>query len=211
LSAPRLAIFDLDGTLVDSVDDLAAAVNHALGRVGLPLRGRDEVRSFVGHGARVLLERAVGPRRDKLEEVFAAWREHYQAHLLDHTRPYPGIAEALARAGRTLAVQTNKSGPMARRILEGLGLLDRFAVVLGGGEAPPKPDPAGALAILERVGARPEEAVFVGDSLVDLATARNAGLAFVGVAWGLVPRADLARGGAANLVDRAEELAPWLA
>jgi phosphoglycolate phosphatase len=211
LTAPRLAILDLDGTLIDSVDDIAAAVNHALGRVGLPLRNRDEVRSFIGDGARVLLERAVGPRRDKLEEAIAAWREHYQAHLLDHTRPYPGIAEALARAGRMLAVQTNKPGPMARRILEGFGLLHRFVLVLGGGEAPPKPDPAGALGILGRVGVRPEEAIFVGDSLVDLATARNAGLTFVGVAWGLVPRADLARGGAVNLVDRAEDLARWLA
>ena len=211
MTGPRLGIFDLDGTLIDSVEDIAAAVNHALGRVGLPLRGRDEVRSFIGDGARVLLERAVGPHRDRLEEALSAWREHYQAHLLDHTRPYPGIAEALARAGRTLAVQTNKPGPMARRILEGLGLLDRFVLVLGGGEAPPKPDPAGALGILERVGVRPEEAIFVGDSLVDLATARNAGLTFVGVAWGLVPRADLARGGAVNLVDRADDLARWLA
>jgi len=207
----RLAIFDLDGTLVDSVDDLAAAVNHALALVGLPLRSREEVRSFVGDGARVLLERAVGPRRDRLEEALAAWREHYQAHLLDHTRPYPGIPEALAAAGRTLAVQTNNPGPMARRILEGLGLLDRFAVVLGGGEAPAKPDPAGARAILERLGGRPEEAVFVGDSPVDVATARNAGLTFVGVAWGLAPAAELVRAGAVNVVARAEQLGSWLA
>ncbi len=207
----KLAIFDLDGTLVDSVDDLAEAVNHALGRVGLPPRSRDEVRSFVGNGARVLLERALGPRRDKLEEALAAWRAHYQDHLLDHTRPYPGVAEALARAGRTLAVLTNKPGPMARRILEGLGILGRFVAVVGGGETPPKPDPAGVRAILERVGARPEDAIFVGDSLVDLATARNAGLTFVGVGWGLVPRAELVGGGAVHLVDRAEELERWLA
>jgi phosphoglycolate phosphatase len=207
----RLAIFDLDGTLVDSVDDLAAAVNHGLALAGLPLRGRAEVRSFIGDGARLLLERAVGQRQDKLEEALAGWREHYNAHLLDHTRPYPGVAEALARSGRTLAVQTNKPGAMARRILEGLGLLSCFAVVIGGGEAPSKPDPAGVRTILERVGARPQDAVFVGDSLVDLATARNAGVAFVGVGWGLVPRAELAQAGAANLVDRAEELERWLA
>jgi phosphoglycolate phosphatase len=210
LNARRLAIFDLDGTLVDSVDDLAAAVNHALARAGLPLRSRDEVRTFIGDGARVLLERSVGPRRDKLEEALASWREHYAAHLLDQTRPYPGVADALSRAGRALAVQTNKPGPMARRILEGLGLLSRFAVVMGGGEAPAKPDPAGVRAILARVGVGPGEAVFVGDSLVDLATARNAGLTFVGVTWGLVSREDLVRGGAVNLVDRAEELDAWL-
>lgn len=207
----RLAIFDLDGTLIDPVDDLAASVNHALALVDLPLRSRDEVRSFIGEGARVLLERAVGPRRDKLEEALAAWRTHYEAHLLDHTCPYPGIAEALAAAGRALAIQTNKPGAMARRILEGLGLLARFALVVGGGEAPPKPDPGGVHVILERLGARPEDTVFVGDSLVDAATARNAGLAFVGVTWGLVRREELVRAGVVNLVDRAEDLAQWLA
>ncbi len=205
-----LAIFDLDGTLVDSVDDLAAAVNHALARVKLPPRSRDEVRRFIGNGARVLLERSLGAHQDRLEEALASWREHYDAHLLDHTRPYPGVAELLARTAATLAVHTNKPGPMARRILEGLGLLSRFAVVLGGGEAPAKPDAAGVRTILARVGAAPEDAVFVGDSLVDVQTARNAGLTFVGVTWGLVSRQELTAGGAANLVDRAEDLQPWL-
>jgi phosphoglycolate phosphatase len=207
----RLAIFDLDGTLVDSVDDLAASVNHALAAVELPPRTRDEIRSFVGNGARVLLERSVGERRDLLGPALAAWRAHYEEHLLVRTRPYPGIAGALARAGRPLAVLTNKPGPMARRILEGLGLARHFAAVLGGGEAPPKPDPSGAHVLLERAGARPEDAVLVGDSPVDAETAQNAGIAFVGVTWGLVPRSELVRAGAVTLVDRAEELTPWLA
>ncbi len=207
---PGLAIFDLDGTLVDSVEDLAASVNHALARAGLPLRHRDEVRRFIGNGARPLIERSVGEHLDRIEEVLADWRVHYQAHLLDHTRPYPGIVELLAGARRTLALQSNKPGPMTRRILEGLGLLSRFAVVLGGGEAPPKPDPGGVLAILDRLGARREEAVFIGDSTMDVATARNAGVSFVGVTWGLMSREELAGAGAVNLVDRAEELAPWL-
>lgn len=206
----RLAIFDLDGTLVDSVDDLAASVNHALGAVGLPARTRDEIRSFVGNGARVLLERSIGDRPDLLGPALAAWRAHYEEHLLDLTRPYPGIAEALAGAGRPLAVLTNKPGPMARRILEGLGLARHFAAVLGGGEAPPKPDPSGARALLERAGARAGDVVLVGDSPVDAETARNAGIAFVAVTWGLVPRRELVRAGAVTLVDRAEQLAPWL-
>jgi len=208
---PRLAVFDLDGTLVDSVDDLAASVNHALGAVGLPLRSRDEVRSFIGDGARVLLERAVGPRRDLLEPALAAWRAHYDAHLLDATRPYPGVPEALAAARRTLAVLTNKPAPMAVRILAGLGLAGRFAGVVGGGDAPPKPDPAGARALLARLGVRPEDAVLVGDSPVDAATARNAGMEFVAVTWGLSPREALVGAGAAHLVDRPGDLAPWLA
>lgn len=207
----RVALFDLDGTLVDSVADLAASVNHALASVGLPPRTLPEVQSFVGDGSRVLLQRAVGPRRELLEPALAAWREHYQRHLLDATRPYAGIPEVLAGAGRTLAVLTNKPAPMAVRILEGLSLAGRFAAVLGGGDAPPKPDPAGARQLLSRLSARPEDAVLIGDSPVDLATARNAGLEFVAVTWGLVSREALERAGAATLVDAPAELAPWLA
>ncbi len=210
MTAPRIAIFDLDGTLVDSVDDLAASVNHALGHLGLPARACDEIRGFIGEGARMLLVRSLGPRSDLLEPALAAWRAHYEAHLLDQTRPYPGVPEALAGARRALAVLTNKPAPMARRILEGLGLAPLFADVVGGGDAPPKPDPAGARAILARAGVRPEDAVLIGDSLLDAATARNAGMTFVAVTWGLVPRSELVRAGAVHLVDRAEELAAWL-
>ena len=207
----RLAIFDLDGTLVDSVEDLAAAVNHALGVVGLPLRTVAEVRGFVGEGARLLLERSVGPHPELLEPALEAWGAHYLDHLLDHTRAYPGVAEALAGAGRTLAVHTNKPGPMARRVLEGLGLLDRFALVVGGDEVARKPDPAGVRLIQERTGARPEDTVFVGDSPVDAATARNAGATFLAVTWGLTSEADLRRAGATRLLAQAAELVPWLA
>ena len=209
---PRLAIFDLDGTLVDSVDDLAASVNHALASLGLPLRSTEEVRGFIGEGARVLLARAIGPHAELVEPALAAWRTHYGAHLLDRTRLYPGLAEALAGARRTLAVLTNKPGAMARAILDGLGLSARFAAVIGGDEAPRKPDPSGVHRLLRDLGGRAEEAVFVGDSRVDAETARNAGVPFVAVGWGLGARADLAAANpAAVFVDRAEELAPWLA
>lgn len=207
----RLAIFDLDGTLVDSVDDLAASVNHALGVVGLPGRTLEEIRGFVGEGARVLLERSVAPHAERLEPALAAWRAHYQDHCLDRTRAYPGIPALLAGAGRALAVHTNKPGELARKILDGLGLASRFAVVLGGDEAPRKPDPAGVRLILDRVGASPEETVFVGDSLVDLATARAAGVRHVAVTWGLVPGEALVRGGATELAARVADLAPWVA
>ena len=167
----RLAVFDLDGTLVDSVDDLHASVNHAL----------------------------------------AAWRPHYEAHCLDRTVPYPGIGPLLAGAGRTLAVLTNKPGGMARKILDGLGLLQRFAVVLGGDEAPRKPDPTGLLEIMARVGATPAETVFVGDSRHDVETARRAGVAAVAVTWGLASREELVRAGATAFAQSAAELAPWVA
>lgn len=207
----RLAVFDLDGTLVDSLGDLHASVNHALAAVGLPPRGLDEVRGFVGEGARMLLTRAVGPRGDLLDPALAAWRAHYDVHCLDRTRPYPGIEALLAGAGRMLAVHTNKPGAMARKILAGLGLLPRFLAVVGGDEAPRKPDPAGLLGIMARAGAAPAETVFVGDSRHDLATARAAGVPCVLVTWGLSSRDDLARAGAETLVDRAAELAPWVA
>jgi phosphoglycolate phosphatase len=205
-----LAIFDLDGTLIDSLDDLAASVNHALAEVGLPPRRRDEIRSFVGEGARRLVERAVGARQDLVEPALAAWRVHYEAHCLDRTRPYPGIPEALAGARLPVAVLTNKPGPLARRILAGLGLDAGLVGVIGGDEAPRKPDPAGARALLARAGATAAESVLVGDSRVDAATARAAGLRFVGVTWGLGTREDLVAAGATVLLDDAAALAPHL-
>lgn len=206
----KLAILDLDGTLVDSLDDLHASVNHALATLGLPLRSREEVHGFVGEGARRLVERAVAPRGDLVEPALAAWRAHYEVHCLDRTRAYPGLDALLARAACTLAVHTNKPGAMARTILAGLGLLPRFAVVTGGDEAPRKPDPAGARAIMAHAAASPADSILVGDSRVDAATARAAGIRFVAVTWGFGSRAELAAAGAAALVDTADELAPWL-
>lgn len=202
----RLAIFDLDGTLVDSRLDLFHAVNHALRAVGLPARSLEEVVGFVGDGARKLLERSVGPRLDLLEPALAAWREHYEGHLLDHTRLYPGLEALLAAAPFAVAVHTNKPGPMARRILDGLGVGARLAAVVGGGDAPPKPAPDGTRGVLARLGVAPEEAVLVGDSLVDLATARAVPVRFVAVGWGFVPAERLAAGGAPPPVRDAAEL-----
>jgi len=207
----RLAVFDLDGTLVDSLQDLWHAVNHALVAVGLPRRTLDEVRGFVGEGAPMLVRRSVAPRQDLFEPALAAWRAHYREHLLDHTRLFPGIDRILASAPCTLAVHTNKPGAMARRILDGLGVLGRFAAVVGGDEAPRKPDPAGTLAILARAGVAPSEAVLVGDSHIDRATAAAAGVRFLAVGWGLVPEAELEAAGATTIVRSAAELAPWLA
>jgi phosphoglycolate phosphatase len=207
----RLAILDLDGTLLDTLDDLAASVNAALAEVGRPPRGRGEIERFVGEGARNLLARAVAPRQDLLEPALAAWWIHYRAHCLDRTRPYPGIPALLTRAGRRLAVHTNKPGSLARRILSGLGLLHFFAIVTGGDEAPRKPDPAGSLEIMRRLGAPAGDTVFIGDSLTDLRTARAAGVRLVGVGWGFRPAAELRAAGAVTVVDTVAGLGPWLA
>jgi phosphoglycolate phosphatase len=178
--------------------------------VGLPPRSVAEVRTFVGEGARVLLARAVAPRSELLEPALAAWRPHYEAHCLDRTVPYPGIGPLLAGAGRPLAVLTNKPGAMARKILDGLGLLQRFAVVVGGDEAPRKPDPSGLLDVMARLGAAPPETVLVGDSRHDVETARRAGVAAVAVTWGLGSREELVAAGATVLVQSAVELAPYV-
>jgi phosphoglycolate phosphatase len=207
----RLAILDLDGTLLDTLDDLAASVNAALAAVGQPPRQRAEIERFVGDGARNLLVRAVAPRQELLEPALAAWWTHYRAHCLDRTRPFPGIPGLLTRAGRRLAVHTNKPGSLARQILAGLGLLHRFAIVTGGDEAPRKPDPAGALEIMRRLSARAEDTIFIGDSPTDVRTARAAGVRLVGVSWGFRPEAELRAAGAVTVVGTVAGLEPWLA
>jgi phosphoglycolate phosphatase len=202
----RLAIFDLDGTLIDSKLDLCLSVNHALRAVGLPERSTEELATFVGEGAQRLVERAVAPRLDLAPRALAAWWEHYPAHLLDHTVLYPGVAELLADAPFPLAVHTNKPGRLARSILDGLGVLSRFARVVGGDEAARKPDPAGSRGLLAAEGVAPGDAVLVGDSLIDLETARAVPVRFVPVGWGLVPPSRLLAAGSAPPAASAAEL-----
>jgi phosphoglycolate phosphatase len=206
----RAAIFDLDGTLVDSREDLFLAVDHTLRTLGLPPRPREEVLSFVGEGAVRLVSRAVAPVDHLAERGLDVWRAHYEAHLLDHTVLYPGVRALLEGATAHLAVHTNKPGDMARRILDGLGVLSLFAAVVGGDDAPRKPDPTGTLAILGAAGVAPGEAVFVGDSRVDVETAQAAGMRMVAVTWGFSGTAELARAGAEAYASTAADLAAWL-
>ena len=187
-------VFDLDGTVVDSRADLVAAVNHALHELGLSELPPRTLYGYVGDGARVLIERALGPAHaDRVPAGFAVFMEYYGAHLLDTTRAYPGMVEALdALRGRgiTLSVLTNKPVGMSRAILEGLGLADRFVEIVGGDSLPVrKPDPAGIEYLRRRSGTVLARMLLVGDSPVDVLTARAAGIAFTGVAWGLAPEA----------------------
>ncbi|HEY7409414.1 MAG TPA: HAD-IA family hydrolase [Vicinamibacteria bacterium] len=189
----RLVVFDLDGTLVDSSQDLAAALNASLRRVApaTPLLPLSEVRGMIGDGARQLVARGLARAGLGLspEEVLPVFLEEYGVRLLETTRPYEGVAEALdALVPRRLAVLTNKPGDMSRRILDGLGLGGRFFRVLGGGDlGSKKPDPEGLLLLLAEAGAAPGEAVLVGDSAVDVRTAHAAGVRAVGVSYGLGP------------------------
>jgi phosphoglycolate phosphatase len=185
----RGAIFDLDGTLIDSRRDLADAVNVALAEVGLPERSLSEITTFIGEGSRRLVEKALGRRQDLFEAAHAAWEAAYRKHLLRTTGFYPGMRELLETVGERfqgrLAVHTNKPGVFAREILEGLGGARLFVRVLGGGDGPKrKPAPDGAQLLLTELALAPADAVYVGDSTVDLDTAEAAGLAFAGCAWG---------------------------
>lgn len=192
MARPRLVVFDLDGTLIDSAQDLATALNETLLGVSpatrpLPL---GQVRSFVGEGARRLVARgleAAGVDVDR-DEAVRLFMENYSAHLLDTTRFYPGIEALLeALADRRLAVLTNKPGAFSRKILAGLGASHRFFRVVGGDESPRKPDPGGLLSLAEEAGVAVSETVLVGDSAIDVRTGRAAGVTVVGVTWGLAP------------------------
>ena len=189
----RLLVFDLDGTLVDSSRDIAAAANAALRRVApgtaeIPLAS---ILSFVGEGARILVERCLRHAGIDLspDEVLPFYLECYGERLLDTTHLYPGIAEALdALAGTTLAVLTNKPGDFSRTILEGLGVAPRFARAWGAGDVPSrKPDPAGLLRLMDELGATPADTWMVGDSATDVGAGRAAGVKVAGVLWGFHP------------------------
>lgn len=189
--ALRLLIFDLDGTLIDSKLDLANAVNATRARFGLDPLAHELIFSYVGEGAPLLIRRALGHTEDDalVEEGLAFFLRFYRQHMLDTTVPYPGVPqalEALTAAGRFLAVLTNKPERFSRLILEGLGLLGHFRQIYGGNSLErKKPDPIGVITILRETGTEKERALMVGDSEIDVQTARNAGVRVCGVTYGL--------------------------
>lgn len=205
-----LVIFDLDGTLVDSRADLAAAVNRVLRAMALPELPFEVVCGFIGEGARRLLQRSLGPSNEcRVDEALASFFADYGEHLLDRTRPYPGVPEvlrALADLGLALTVATNKPEAMSRAILDGLGLLPLFSGLVGGDTlGVRKPDPAAVFELTGRAAVPRERTLFVGDSGIDVETARVAGVAFCGVAWGIRP-GDLRAAGVPTIEAAAELL-----
>ncbi|REG29707.1 phosphoglycolate phosphatase [Archangium gephyra] len=213
---PRAALFDLDGTLLDSLHDIGAAMNHALATQGLPVHPLADYRRFVGEGVRVLVGRAVPQGREEHHDaVMASYKAFYAEHLLDHTRPYPGVHEVLSRLqaeGVKLAVLSNKPDAATRRLVEALLPDVRFGAVYGERTGVPrKPDPTAALGIAAELGVAPGECAFIGDTAVDMDTARAAGMYSVGVTWGFRDVAELQKHGAGALAHSSDELLQALA
>ena len=185
----RALIFDLDGTLIDSKLDLALAVNAALEHLGRSPLEHERIYSYVGDGAPALIRRALGEgvTEAQAEGALSFFLQYYRAHMLDNTLPYPGVREGLGQlAGYEMAVLTNKPVRFSRAILNGLDLSRHFRYVYGGNSFErKKPDPMGVEVLLRDLGAGPREAMVVGDSEVDVLTARNAGIWACGVTYGL--------------------------
>jgi len=200
-------IFDLDGTLVDSLRGIAASLNHALAKSGLPGHPLSAVRGFIGNGSRILIKRAapINANDALLHTVEQAFKSDYDLTWQQGTTVYDGIAELLESlqiADHPLAVLSNKPHPFTETIVANLFPTIRFASALGQRAGiPHKPDPAGALEIANRLQLRPEDCIIIGDSTMDLETARNAGMQAIAVTWGFHDRDRLVEAGALVIAD----------
>ena len=207
----QLAIFDMDGTILNTLEDLKISINHALVENGFPERTFEEVRRFVGNGLQKLVERSVpeGTDEEKQKEVLASFDRYYAVHCADYTKPYQGITDALRELKKRnikTAVVSNKPDYGVQSLCEKYfkGLFD-FPVGMKEGMRK-KPAPDAVLHVLKHFEIAKEDAVFIGDSDVDVKTATNAGLACVGVTWGFRDREVLETAGAGIIVDDTEEM-----
>lgn len=211
----RAVIFDLDGTLLNTLDDLAGAVNHALALHDYPTRTLDEVRRFVGNGIANLIHRALpdGVDADTEATVLADFRTYYADHDLDVTAPYAGVGEMLAAlhaAGIPMAVVSNKIESAVEELRQHF-FADTIAIAVGDHPSRPrKPAPDGTYAALARLGVTADEAIFVGDSEVDVDTARNAGMRMLAVTWGFRDVDILRARGATQFADTPAAAARYL-
>ena len=205
-------IFDLDGTLLDTLQDLANSVNYALRQHGMPEHSIDDIRRFVGNGVRLLMERAVpdGAQNPQFEAAFATFRQHYMQHSLDTTQPYDGILETiheLKARGCHMAVVSNKMMAATQELVR--YFFPEIEVAIGENEAAgirKKPAPDTVVEALRQLGVGKEGAVYVGDSDVDVATACNSGLPCISVLWGFRDREFLMQHGATTFINHPREL-----
>ena len=204
-------IFDLDGTLLSTLADLAASTNYALRTHHMPERSLDEVRRFVGNGVKKLMERAIpdGLNNPLFEETFATFRQHYMQHNLDTTQPYPGIMqllEQLKAEDKNIAVVSNKFYAATRELCHHF-FGDLVPVAIGEREdIRKKPAPDTVIEALRELGVDKEGAVYIGDSDVDIMTAKNSGMPCVSVLWGFRDKEFLLEHGATTLISKPEEM-----
>lgn len=213
----KLVIFDLDGTLLNTIADLAASTNHALAANGYPTHPTEEYRFFVGNGINKLFERAL-PEGEKTEANVLKIRQrfipYYDVHCVDLTKPYPGIPEllkALQQRSVRIAVASNKYQRATGKLIPYFFPDIHFTAILGQREGiPRKPDPQIVHEIMRMANVSTDEVLYVGDSNVDMQTANNARVDSVGVTWGFRPRAELEQGSPFAIIDKAEELLSFL-
>ena len=205
----QLIIYDLDGTLVDTLEDITQAANHMLRQLQAPRLSSHEIRRFIGSGVQELVRRCLktdDPQR--IEQGIMMYRTYYALHMLDSSALYPGAQEVLDYfRPRHQAVITNKPNPYSRQILTALGVANYFLeIVAGDSMYPRKPDPTATLAIMKCQGIRPEDTLLVGDSPIDIETGRNAGVMTVGIIHGFSEREELASATPDTIVANFEEL-----
>ena len=211
----KLCIFDMDGTLVDTISSIAYFANRALNMYGLPSIEENHYKIMVGNGARVLCERMierVGGSKEQLEKVYPEYNESYDNDFLYLTKPYDGCIEmlgALKEMGVKTAILSNKPDSTAKKVSDALfegGLID---VCYGGRDGIAlKPDPAGVFEILKEFGVEKDEVLYIGDTATDIKTAKNAGLTNIGVLWGFRDRAELEGAGADYIISHPREIVP---
>lgn len=210
----RYVVFDLDGTLLNTLDDLFLSVNKILSDHGYKTRSKDEVRSYLGNGVRALLDLALPEEeRFRTDELLPEFKAYYDLHKEDNTAPYAGVKEAVAeikKAGVKCAIVSNKFDAAVQELknVTFSGLID-FACGEREG-VKPKPAPDGVFLAMDALGADPAETVYVGDSEVDLATAENTGLKCVAVSWGFRDRDELVKRGAKNIADTPDQMKDFI-
>lgn len=214
MSTIKCILFDMDGTLSDTLDDLKVALNYTLDKLGLPLRSRDETLSYVGNGIDALVMRGL-PDNDKtsFDEALPIFKAYYKEHLTDYTRPYDGVNDLidfLIEKGIKIGIVSNKLQAPLESIVHSFwgnkinavcGITDYYS---------PKPSPDMVNVCLEKLGCRLEDALYVGDSLVDIETARNAGARFIACSWGFSTREKLSNAGAQMIIDKPIELLEYI-
>lgn len=207
----KAVIFDLDGTLLNTLDDLADSANHILNELGFPAHPTESYKYFVGNGIPKLIERCLpADKQEYKEKALKMFFDYYNAHSRDKTAPYTGITELISdlkKSGLKLGVITNKANPIAREVVDFYLGGENFGYVQGMEEGLcAKPNPKGALMVAEKLGVTPDEVLYIGDSGVDMLTAVNAGFTPCGVLWGFRKEDELRDNGALYIVNKPSDI-----